>query len=299
MQLIVFLISYPILIGLSLLPHFVLYRVSDGLYILLYKILGYRLKVVRKNLKLSFPQKSNKERIEIERKFYKHLCDIFVEMLKALTISKKQTLKRYKFFNIELINNFSKQNRSVVLMAGHYSSWEGMLSMGHYIEGKGYGVYTPITNKYFDRLVIKSRERHHVYMGSRYKTAVDVELHQKDSTNYVYGLAADQSPQPKAKTYWRPFMGIEVPVFTGGERMARNYNMPVVFSEVNRVKRGYYETNITLISDNPQETKENEITDIFITSLENQIKKDPSQYFWTHNRFKHMDKNPKLRSQAQ
>ena len=124
----------------------------------------------------------------------------------------------------------------------------------------------------------------------------DIEIHQNNKECYIYGLAADQSPHPKSKTYWRSFMGIEVPVFNGAERIAKQFDLPVVFADINRVKRGYYEINISLITDKPKDTKKNEITDIFTKTLETQILQDPSQYFWTHNRFKHMNQNPKLRS---
>ncbi len=143
MQIIVFLLTYPVLIGFSILPHFVLYGLSDLLYVILYRVFGYRTKVVRKNLNLCFPDKSEKELQDIERSFYKHLCDLFVEMIKALTVSKKQVMKRFKFKNTELVNQYLRNNRGVVLVCGHYSSWEGMLSIGYHIEGKGYAVYTP------------------------------------------------------------------------------------------------------------------------------------------------------------
>jgi len=293
-NLLIYIISYPILIGISILPHFILYRISDFLYLILYKTFGYRTKVVRKNLKLSFPEKSEVELKKIEKAFYKHLCDIFVEMLKALTVSKKQVLKRFKFKNIDLVNKHLDNNVSVVLMCGHYSSWEGMLTIGYHINKIGYAVYTPLSNKYFERMIVKSRIKHKAHLGSRYHVLNDIHKHQKNKEAWMYGLAADQSPSPKPKSYWRTFMGNEAPVFTGGERIAKQYNLPVVFASINRVKRGYYEIDIKTLTDNPKDTEENEITDIFTNTLEAQILKDPSQYLWTHNRFKHMDKNPKL-----
>ena len=299
MQLIFFLIAYPIIIGVSLLPHFLLYRIADLMYVILYKLIGYRTKVVRKNLNLSFPEKSQDELKIIERAFYRHLCDIFTEMLKALTVTKKQVLKRYQFNNLEIINQYLRKNRGVVLVCGHYSSWEAMLSIGYHLDGKGYAVYAPLSNKYFERLIIKSRAKHLIHLGSRFNVLNDIEMHQKNNITYIYGLAADQSPKLKPKSYWRPFMGIEVPVFTGAERMARQFDLPIVFADINRTKRGYYSLDISLITDKPKETKVNEITDIFTETLEAQIRKDPSQYFWTHNRFKHMGKKPKLVSQSE
>ena len=269
------------------------------MYVILYKLIGYRTKVVRNNLNLSFPEKSQEELKVIERAFYRHLCDIFTEMLKSLTVTKKQVLKRYQFNNLEVINQYLRNNRGVVLICGHYSSWEAMLSIGYHLEGKGYAVYAPLSNKYFERLIIKSRAKHLIHLGSRFNVLKDVEMHQKNNITYIYGLAADQSPKPKPKSYWRSFMGIEVPVFTGAERMARKFDLPIVFADINRSKRGYYTLDISLITDKPKETKVNEITDVFTETLEAQIRKDPTQYLWTHNRFKHIDKNPKLVSQSE
>jgi KDO2-lipid IV(A) lauroyltransferase len=120
------------------------------------------------------------------------------------------------------------------------------------------------------------------------KTAAEViRLREKKNQRGVYGFASDQSPRPSAKSYWRTFMGVEVPVFTGAERLARELNIPIVFGNINRVKRGYYKLEFKLLSGQPKKTKENEITDIYTNWLEEQIKKDPTQYFWTHKRFKH------------
>ena len=131
------------------MPYPLLYALSDVLSFLLYRVFKFRLKVVRENLKLSFPDLTNHERQEIEKKFYTHLCDVFMEMAKNLTISEKQIKKRFVFENMELINAHEEKGESTVLLLGHYSNWEGMLSIGYHLLGKGYGVYTPLTNKYF------------------------------------------------------------------------------------------------------------------------------------------------------
>jgi len=151
----------------------------------------------------------------------------------------------------------------------------------------GYGIYRPIKNPYFDRLIKKIRSRHDAYMIPQ-KTAAEI-IREKELKNErgVYGFASDQSPRPTSKSYWRTFLGIDVPVFTGAERLARELNIPVVFGKIKRVKRGYYELEFKLISDQSKDTAVNQITDVYTEWLEEQIKEDPSQYFWTHKRFKH------------
>ena len=293
MKLLTYLITYPLLITVSLLPYPLLYALSDVLSFLLYRVFKFRLKVVRKNLKLSFPDLTNDERIGIEKKFYTHLCDVFMEMAKNLTISEKQIKKRFVFENMELINAHEEKGESTVLLLGHYSNWEGMLSIGYHLLGKGYGVYTPLTNKYFNRLISKSREKHKAYLLSRYKTIDFIRSNEKSGDFGLYGFINDQSPSPKPKSYWRPFMGTVVPVFTGADRLAREFNFPVYFTEINRVKRGYYSAKVSLLVKDPSQCKENEITDLFTAKLEAQIKKDPSQYLWSHNRFKYSHLAPK------
>jgi KDO2-lipid IV(A) lauroyltransferase len=281
------------MIGVSLLPYPLLYALSDFLSFLLHKVFKFRVKVVRKNLRICFPEMSAKERYGIEKKFYRHLCDVFLEMAKNLTISEKEIKKRFKFENIHLINECEEKGQSTVLLLGHYSNWEGMLSIGYHLLGKGYGVFTPLTNKYFNRLISKSREKHRAYLVSRYKTVEFIKDNAKKGQVGMYGFINDQSPRATSKSYWRTFMGTNVPVFTGADRLAKEFNFPVYFTEINRVKRGYYVAKISLLIENPSACKAYEITDLFTARLEAQIKKDPSQYLWSHNRFKHKHLAPK------
>lgn len=293
MQRLVFLLTYPLLMVVSVLPYPLLYGLSDGLAFILYYILGFRQKVVRENIARCLPEKTPEERKNIEKQFYTNLCDVFLEMAKNLTISEKNIKKRFVFKNIDLINAREKQGQSTILLLGHYSNWEGMLSIGYHLLGKGYGVYTPLSNKYFDRLISKSREKHQAYLLSRYKTIEFIRSNIKEGAVGMYGFINDQSPYPKPKTYWRDFMGTTVPVFTGADRLAKEFNLPVFFTEINRVKRGHYEAEISLLVDDPSACKENEITDLFIEKLEAQIRRDPTQYLWSHNRFKHAHLAPK------
>ena len=290
MQFIVFIIFYPFILLVSHLPYSILYFISDLLKTLLYKILKYRLKTVRKNISICFPDKEDNELLNIESSFYSNLCDIFVEMIKNISISEQEMKKRFIFKNIELIHSFHNNNRSVVLLCGHYSNWEGMLSIGYHLNYKSFGVYTPLSNKYFDKMFSKSRESHHSFLLSRYKTIKTIKEHYNHKLIALYGFIMDQSPHVRPSSYWKKFMGIKVPVFKGAEIVAKEYNYPVVYAQLNRIKRGVYESEISLISDNPKSTKENFITDSFFNKLENQIKNDPTQYLWTHNRFKYMKK---------
>ena len=292
MQLLVFLIAYPLLMAVSLLPYPLLYAFSDLLCFLLHRVVKFRRKVVRLNLQLAYPELSDEARSAIEKGFYKNLCDVFLEMAKNLTISEKEIKKRFVFKNMELINAHEKNGQSTILLLGHYSNWEGMLSIGYHLMGKGYGVYAPLSNKYFNRLISKSREKHKAYLLSRFETMAFIRENEKKGNYALYGFINDQSPRMRPRLYWRTFLGVKVPVFKGAENLAKEFNFPVYFTEINREKRGYYTATVSLIADDPSKFKDNEITDLYIERLEAQIRKNPTQYLWSHNRFKHRNRVP-------
>ena len=289
MKRIAFLVLYPFLLLISLLPFSILYILSNIISFTLFYIIGYRRKTIKKNLTLSFPNLNINERNKIERKFYTHMCDIFLEMIKSMTISLSSINNRFRVNNMELLTQFPKNNRSVIIICGHYASYEWMLFLANDFGASTYGIYTPLSNQYFDKLVKKIRVKHNAYLISRYHTIDTIRKHQDSNHRAVYGFAADQSPYPKKKTYWRSFMGNKVPVFTGAERLAIEHNIPVVYADIKRVDRGFYEVDFKLISDFPKETKKHEITDIFFNLLEESINRDPSQYLWSHNRYKHLN----------
>ena len=293
MKRLAFVVIYQILLGISILPFFLLYLLSDFTSLILYYFLSYRGKMIKKNLSLSFPEKSNREIRSIERAFYTHMCDIFLEMIKSMSISLKSIKKRFKVNNMDLLSQFPKKEKSAIIICGHYASYEWMLFLANEFGCSTYGIYTPLTNVYFDKLVKKIRKKHDAFLISRYHTLKTIKKHHDDNHTAVYGFAADQSPHPKENTYWREFMGNKVPVFTGAERVAKDFDMAVVYADIKRVRRWYYEVDFKLITDSPKETDENEITDVFFNLLQESIAVDPSQYLWSHNRYKYMHLAPK------
>ena len=292
MQRAVYLIAYPFIYLIASIPFNVLYVFSDFLRLIIYNLLGYRKKIVRSNLRKAFPHKSEDDLKWIEKRFYKHFCDITLEAFKSLSISSEEMQKRMVFKNLDVLTQFEKGNRSVIIMCGHYASWEWMLSIGYHTVSQGYGIYTPIMNKYLNKLIIKIRKKHRGDLISRYSAIQQIKNLHNEGNIAVYGFVSDQSPRPKPKSYWRPFLGVKVPVFVGAEMVARELDFGVVYAKINRVKRGYYEASFELISDQPKKTKLNRITDTFTEWLEQDIYSDPTQYLWTHKRFKHADKAP-------
>lgn len=292
MQRLVYLIVYPLLWLVSILPFRLLYALSDGLFVLLYYVVGYRKKTVRENLQLVFPKKSNKEIKQISKKFYHHFCDMIVEAIKSMTISEEDLKKRYVFTNIDEIHKIEKQRKSIILMCAHYGSWEWIFIMNRYVNHKGYAVYKRLANKYFDALVKKIRARYDTQLITTKETVHKLGAAKLRGELTINGFVSDQSPKWHKAFYWQKFMGIKVPVYTGAEMLAKKLDMAVVFFHVRRKKRGFYETSFTTVTMNPKEYKDYEITDIFLKFVEDQIKEAPEYYLWTHKRWKHRDKVP-------
>jgi KDO2-lipid IV(A) lauroyltransferase len=292
MQFIAYILIYPILWLISILPFRLLYAFSDVLYLFVYKIFGYRKSTVQNNLKLVFPDKSQKEISEITGKFYHHLCDMIVEAIKSLTISKSEMQKRYKFPNVELINELEEKQRSIILMCAHYGSWEWIFILQTYVKHKGYAVYKRLANKYFDRLVKRIRAKYNSHLITTKETLKVLGECKRNGELTINGFVSDQSPKANKAFHWNEFMGIKVPMYTGAEMLAKKLDMTVVFFSVKRIKRGYYETTFKTIAENPNDFKDYEITDLFFKLVEEQIRNEPQYYLWTHKRWKHRNKVP-------
>jgi KDO2-lipid IV(A) lauroyltransferase len=287
MQFLIFIIAYPFLWVISILPFRIFYWLSDIVYFLVYYIIGYRKKTVRANLALALPHLSDEERLIIEKKSYQHLCDMFMEMIKTLTISSEEMNKRFVIKNIEVIKEYEKKGKSIMLIASHYASWEWLITLNQKLSFQGVGVYKKLANKYFDKLVRDIRSKYNTELVPTYKTIPLIAQNQKNGIHCVYGLASDQSPKADRIFHWDSFMGVEVPVHTGPEMLAKKYDMTVVFAKVKKVKRGYYELTIIPISDDPKSVPDFGITHAFIKEVEKQIYEAPEYYFWTHKRWKH------------
>jgi KDO2-lipid IV(A) lauroyltransferase len=242
---------------------------------------------VRANLALALPHLSDEERRIIEKKSYQHLCDMFMEMIKTLTISSEEMNKRFVIKNIEAIKEYEKKGKSIMLIASHYASWEWLITLNQKLSFQGVGVYKKLANKYFDKLVRDIRSKYNTELVPTYKTIPLIAQNQKNGIHCVYGLASDQSPKLDRIFHWDSFMGVEVPVHTGPEMLAKKYDMTVVFAKVKKVKRGYYELTIIPISDDPKSVPDFGITHSFIKEVEKQIYEAPEYYFWTHKRWKH------------
>ncbi len=291
MQFLVYILVYPLLWLISILPFRLLYALSDGVYILLYHLIGYRKKVVTENLKLVFPDKSEKEIAGIRTKFYKHLCDMFLEMAKTMTISERELKKRFKVLNPEELKRLEGLNKSVILIFGHYASWEWSIVLQNYINFKGLAVYKKLANRHFDKLVRDIRTKFNTSLISTRETIGIISRNEERGIKSITGFLSDQSPRLTKDVYWSQFMGINVPCFTGAERLAKKLDLTTAYLKVTKVKRGFYEAEIITLAENPKQYPDHQLTDMFLREVEKQIYEAPEYYFWTHKRWKHRGKH--------
>lgn len=287
MQFLAYIIIYPFLWLISILPFRLLYILSDGLYLCIYYIFGYRKQVVTDNLCLVFPEKSELEIKTIAKAFYHHLCDMIFESIKSMTITEAEMKSRFTFTNIEVIQDIENQQKSIILMCAHYASWEWMFILQTYVKSRGNGVYKRLSNRYFDKLVKRIRAKYNTYLITTKETIPTLTDLKQQGVLTINGFASDQSPKLHKAHYWKEFMGIKVPVHTGAEMLAKKLDMAVVFFAVKKVKRGYYQATFKTITSTPKTQNNYEITDFFLNLVEKQIFEAPEYYLWTHKRWKH------------
>jgi Kdo2-lipid IVA lauroyltransferase/acyltransferase len=284
MNLISSLLARFFILLFALVPFWMLYLFADLFYLLTYKVFKYRLETVRDNLKKCFPEKSNDELLAIEKLSYKNLAEITVESLKAFTMSKKQIFARHKVINEDDIKHIYENSGGIIALPNHYGNWEwGALSCMQ-LHFTGIALYKPLANKYLDNYMKNNRSRLGTELVSIYETARCFINNKDKKKNYV--MASDQSPSNSKKSYWINFLGRKTAFLHGPESYARKYNYPVVFVDIQRVKRGYYELELSILTDEPQTLEDGKITERLANKLEKVIRKKPQDWLWSHKRWK-------------
>jgi KDO2-lipid IV(A) lauroyltransferase len=272
----------------ALLPFGVLYVLSDVLYVLVYKAAGYRLKVVRRNMKASFPHKTERELRRLERAFYHHFCDYIVETFKLARISPGEIRKRAYMKNPELLDRLTSGRRPCVIgYLGHYGNWEWFTSTCLLFEPKLYQIYRPLKSQAFDRLFIRLRTRFGSEGIRKNDTVRRIVALVKNGQRAVIPFVADQTPSQANIHYWTQFLGQDSPFFTGAERIARKLDLPVVFFDVQKVKRGYYTVEIKVMTESAKDLPEFWLTEQYARLMEQCIMRNPACWLWTHKRWKH------------
>lgn len=286
MRAVLFYLVYPFILLISYSPFWLLYRISDGLYFIIYHLIGYRKSVVLTNLRNSFPERSEQEIRIISRKFYRYLCDLMVESLKTVTWREHHVRSRVSMHNAELLDKLHDQGKSVVIVMGHLGNWEWAgpgfsLNCKHQLVV----VYRPLANPYFEKIFSRSRTKFSTKIVPKSNTLRSMIANRKVLS--ATALIADQAPHPINSAIWIEFLNQDTPVFVGPEKIAKKLDYPVVYMQVERVKRGYYEVHPTLLAEHPKETDETEITRAFNKILEAGIQRRPETWLWSHKRWKH------------
>lgn len=276
---------YGLLYLISLLPFWILYGLSDLLYLLIYYVIGYRKKVVMNNLLIAFPEKTESERRRIEKQFYKNFIDTFIETVKLLSISKKNLQKRFKV-NIDVINSLYATGQNVIIISAHYFNWE-IANMGTSFEIKYPLVtaYFPVENKAFNKLIFDLRTRFKstfLIDATKFRN----QFHSYARGRFALGLVADQNPVNPASGYWIPFFGKPASFVKGPEKMSKANNAAVVYLHFYPEKRGHYNLEYQLVTTEPKIYAEGNLTKKLIAITEDCIRSQPSAYLWSHKRWK-------------
>ena len=283
----------------SALPFRVLYVLSDFNYLLMYHVGRYRRKVVRENLEKSFPEKTEAERLQIERKFYRYLSDYMLEDLKLLHMSAEELCERMTYKNTEQYLELTEKYGGIIVMIPHYANYEWLIGMGSVMKPGDVPVqvYKPLKDKYLNELFKQIRSRFGGYNIPKHSTAREIIKLKREGKNMVVGLITDQ--WPSGDRYWTTFMGQETAFLNGAERIAKMMNFPVFYCELTKTRRGYCEAEFKLMTEAPKETVEGEITDMFAHELEQTIRREPAYWLWSHKRWKFTKKECEQKEQEE
>lgn len=282
-----FYLALPFFYLLSILPFPLLYLFSDLVFVLMYYVMGYRQKVVTQNLRNSFPEKSEKEILILRRKFFRYLSDLFLETFKTLTITPSSMLKHCRFdeASLALIKKLYEEKKSIILVLGHRGNWEwGGNAFSIQCRQQLYVIYHPLENKYFNQIVIGMRTRFGTKLIEMKNTFREMVNKRNEATATAF--IADQTPPPE-NAYWTKFLNQDTPVFKGTEIIAKKLNYPIIYIDIKRTKRGYYDMTAELLCENPASTSEGEISELHTKKLESEIRKNPETWLWSHRRWKH------------
>ncbi len=272
---------------ITLLPFRVLYLLSDLNYLMFYHVFRYRRKVVENNLGNAFPEKDAGELKKIEKRFYRHLSDVFVETIKPMHLSAKQIKRRFAVRDTSLTDRFFEEGRDVVALCSHYNNWEWFSAMQLSSRHRVVTIYKPLKNKYFDRFMLRIRTRFGVWVTPMNHIIRDIVSCRNDKVLTMSGFIADQTPPKNDNAMWTTFLNQDTGFFRGAEKVAVKYDMPVIFVHIIKQRRGFYELEYSLITEHPREEEPNFIISRYASMLEEVIRARPEYWLWSHRRWKY------------
>lgn len=278
-----FIVNYLV----TLLPLRVLYVLSDIFYVIIYHVARYRRKIVAANLKNSFPEKSDTERRLIERRFYRYLTDLLAETLKVTHMSPEEIVRRLTIRDTTLIDRFYNERRDVVVVLGHYNNWEWLSSLSIQTRYRIVTIYKPLKNEYFDNFMLRLRTKYGMHVSPMEHVFRDIIDLRNKNVRTATAFVADQTPPRDNNPYWARFLNQDTCFYRGPEKIAVKFDMPVFFAWITRKKRGYYELDLKLITEHPEDETPDFITSRHAAMLEEMIREKPEYWLWSHRRWKH------------
>ncbi len=260
---------------------------SDILYFIVYHLVRYRRKVTSSNLRHAYPERSDNERRTLEKAYYHHICDLMLEGIYNLYAHPMSIMKRYRLVNHHLVNQYYERGQSVILMSAHYNNWEYMItSLNYQLMHHGVGVGKPLNDKFVANYITRRRGRFGTEIVDQTNVRQTIEYYQQHHVPVAYMMLSDQSPNDVHKCYWTTFMHQETPFIYGAEYFARKYDMPVLYYEVTKMRRGYYEVKFSTLCDKPNEVPQYSIVADYIQRLNRTIDAAPQYWLWSHRRWK-------------
>lgn len=285
---IIYILVYSGMWLLSIMPFFVLHCISDFFYFIIYHIIRYRRKVTRTNLIKSFPDKSSDWIRKTEKRFYKYLCDDFLEDIKTMNLSAEQLQKHMTYKNTEDYLGMIEKHAGIIVMIPHYANYEWLIGMGSIMKKEDIPaqVYKPLKDPYLDRLFQHIRSRFGGYNIPKHSTVKEIIKLRREGKKFALGLITDQSPNISEAHYWTTFLHQDTVFMDGAEKLAKLLDCPVFYSELTKTKRGYCTVEFQMITEHPKETADGEITEKFVRHMEKTITNEPAYWLWTHKRWK-------------
>lgn len=291
MKLIGFYLGYGFIWLFTLLPLRLLYIFSDFMYLIVYHVTGYRKKVVKDNLRHAFPEKSADEINDLSKRFFKHFCDFLIESAKTIHLSTKEIDQRFRYVNAELFQKYYEEGKSVVLVLGHYANWEWVANCTSKINHKPFAIYKPLRNEMFDELIRSIRTKWQMGTVPMNDVIRVILQKEREKTKIITSFLVDQTP-PRSYPFWIRFMNRETPFYTGPAKIARKFDHTIVYMQIKKIRRGFYETEFFPLFDEPGKFTEDQIMFRIVEVLEDTIRQQPEYWLWSHRRWKHTKENP-------
>jgi len=269
----------------AITPFWLMYLKSVVAAFLMYSVIGYRKKVVRHNLERSFPDKSENEITGIQKKFYRHLTDVFFETAKGMTCKPERLCRRYTISNPEVADKFARKGKDVIFLASHYGNWEwGMQCFNILLQHQSISLYLPLKNKFSEKYGIRKRTRTGMQLVPVQETKTAFQNKQNKPLGFI--MAADQTPSNMRKCHWLRFMHQDTPCIHGPEAYARKLKLPLIFVDVRKVKRGHYDIQLEEIPFDPDREAPGMLTCKYMKKLESVLEQEPAYWLWSHRRWK-------------